>query len=169
MTTSSTHSHPRGAGTGAHSKDEAALLAASAHLTNRDRWLVRLDTGTEHLPQLTGKLPGYAEMARVNMTFQVPILFCFPTPRREQTARTAMAATRASHDLQIATAALDPRLTCPACGPAWMPLHGGSGPIRLIDLDDVLPDPWRVARTRDAQEGRDKARHELDDDDPDIR
>ncbi len=41
MTTSS-HSHPRGAGTGAATKDEAAVLAASAHLTDRDRDLVRL-------------------------------------------------------------------------------------------------------------------------------
>ena len=41
MTTSSRF-HPRGAGTGAASKDEAAVLAASAHLTGRDRDLVRL-------------------------------------------------------------------------------------------------------------------------------
>jgi len=41
MTTSS-HSLARGAGTGARSKDEAALLAAPAHLTERDRELVRL-------------------------------------------------------------------------------------------------------------------------------
>ena len=42
MTTQSSHSHARGAGTGACTKDEAALLAASAHLTDRDRSLVRL-------------------------------------------------------------------------------------------------------------------------------
>ena len=41
MTTSS-HSHPRGAGTGAQDREEAALLQASAHLTDRDRELVRL-------------------------------------------------------------------------------------------------------------------------------
>jgi Replication-relaxation len=41
MTTSS-RSHTRGAGTGARTKDEAAVLAASAHLTDRDRELVRL-------------------------------------------------------------------------------------------------------------------------------
>jgi hypothetical protein len=39
---SSTHSPARGAGTGARTKDEAALLAAPAHLTDRDRLLVRL-------------------------------------------------------------------------------------------------------------------------------
>ena len=53
MTTSS-HSHPRGAGTGARGKDEAALLQAPAHLTERDRWLVRL-VG-EHRVLTTGQL-----------------------------------------------------------------------------------------------------------------
>lgn len=119
-------------------------------------FLLEYDTGSEHMPQLTGKLPGYAELAKVNMTFQVPILFCFPTPRREQSARKAMAATAASHGLQIATAALDPSITCPACGPAWMPLHGGHGPMRLIGLDDVLPDPWRVARAEDERRERER-------------
>ena len=90
----------------------------------------------------------------------MPILFCFPTPRREQSARKALAATRESRDLQIATAALDPAVTCPACEPAWMTLHGGHGPMRLIDLDTVLPDPWRQARAREEQERRDKAGNE---------
>ena len=41
------HSHARGAGTGAGiattaARDEAAVLSASAHLTDRDRDLVRL-------------------------------------------------------------------------------------------------------------------------------
>ncbi len=85
-------------------------------------FFLEYDTGTEHQRQLTDKLPGYAEMARVNMTFQVSIRFCFPTPRREQSTRKAMAA---SHALQIATATLDPSVTCPACGPVWIPLHGG--------------------------------------------
>ena len=123
-------------------------------------FLLEYDTGTEHHRQLAGKLPGYAEMARINMTFQVPILFCFPTPRREQAARTAMAATTASHALQIATTALDPAVTCPACGPAWMALHGGHGPMRLIGLDDVLPDPWRAARAEDEHRERERQEHE---------
>jgi len=113
-------------------------------------------TGSEHLPQLADKLPGYAGNARTNMAFQVPILFCFPTPRREQSARRALARVSESRGLQIATAALDPRLTCPA-GPVWMTLHGGHGPMRLIDLDNVLPDPWRVARTHDERERRELA------------
>ena len=111
-------------------------------------FLLEYDTGTEHLPQLAAKLPGYAEHARHNLAFTMPILFCFPTPRRERTARKALAATRASRDLQIATAALDPCATCPACGPAWIPLHGGHAPMLLIDLGDVLPDPWRTERAQ---------------------
>ena len=42
MTRASTQSSARGAGTGARTRDEAALLAAPAHLTGRDRLLVRL-------------------------------------------------------------------------------------------------------------------------------
>jgi hypothetical protein len=98
-----------------------------------------------------------AELA--DMTFTVPLLFCFPTPRREQSARKALAATHASGALQIATAALDPSLTCPTCGPTWMTLDGGHGPMRLIDLDDVLPDPWRAAHAED--ERRERERREL--------
>jgi hypothetical protein len=127
-------------------------------------FLLEYDTGTEHLPQLAGKLPGYAEHARRNIAFKAPILFCFPTLRREQTARKALTATRASRDLQIATAALDPRVTCPACGPACMPLHGGHSPMRLIDLADVFPDPWRAARDQDERERCEEERREMDPD-----
>jgi hypothetical protein len=127
-------------------------------------FLLEYDTGSEHLPQLAGKLPGYADHARrdPSLTLNAPILFCFPTPRREQTARKALAAATASRDLQIATAALDPRVTCPACGPAWMPLHGGHGPMRLIDLADVLPDPWRAEREQYEREPREREHHETD-------
>lgn len=40
------------------------------------------DTGSEHLPQLADKLPGYADLARhpACLAFRMPILFCFPTP-----------------------------------------------------------------------------------------
>ena len=120
-------------------------------------FLLEYDTGTEHLPQLVGKLTGYAEQAGTNTALTMPLLFCFPTARREQSARKALAATAASLDLQIATAALDPRVTCPACGPAWMPLHGGHAPMRLINLGGVLPDPWRTEPEHDEQH-----QHELD-------
>jgi hypothetical protein len=118
-------------------------------------FLLEYDTGTEHLPQLTDKLSGYAQMARQHLAFRVPILFCFPTDRREQTARTALAATSASYELQIATAAIEPARACPA-GPVWITLHGGHGPMRLIDLGAILPDPWRTARQHEERERCDR-------------
>jgi hypothetical protein len=54
MSRATSHSSARGAGTGARSKDEAALLDVPAHLTERDRWLVRL-VG-EHRVLTTGQL-----------------------------------------------------------------------------------------------------------------
>ncbi len=125
-------------------------------------FLLEYDTGSEHLPQLVGKLPGYADHAHRDpaLTLKAPILFCFPTPRREQNARTALAATVASRDLKVATAALDPRVTCPACGPTWMPLQGGHRPMRLIDLGDVLPDPWRVERQQSERERRERGQND---------
>jgi hypothetical protein len=69
-------------------------------------------------------------------------VFCFLTPRREQTARRALAASTDSLSLRIATAAIDPQVTCPA-GPVWMPLHGSGRQVRLIDLDSVILDPKR--------------------------
>jgi hypothetical protein len=50
-------------------------------------FLLEYDTGTEHLPQLVGKLTGYAEQAGTNTALTMPLLFCFPTARREQSAR----------------------------------------------------------------------------------
>ena len=35
-----------------------------------------------------------------------------------------------------------------------MPLHGGHEPMRLIDLANVLPDPWRTAREQEERERR---------------
>jgi hypothetical protein len=62
MTIRTSQSSARRAGTGARSKDEAALLAAPAHLTERDRWLVRL-VG-EHRVLTTGQLTalGFANL-----------------------------------------------------------------------------------------------------------
>lgn len=123
-------------------------------------FLLEYDTGTEHLPRLADKLRGYAELASSGLAWRVPLLFCFPGPRREQSARRALAASADSGALQIATAAIDPRLTCPA-GPVWMPLRGGHGQMRLIDLGTVLPDPWRLAREQDERERRTHAGREL--------
>lgn len=41
-------------------------------------------------------------------------------------------------------------------------LHDGHGPMRLIDLGDVLPDPWRIAGAQDERERREREQSELD-------
>ena len=51
-------------------------------------------------------------------------------------------------------------MTCPA-GPVWMPLRGWNGPpMRLIELDRVLPDPWRQARAHDEHEQAERERRD---------
>lgn len=70
------------------------------------------------------------------------MLFCFASPRREQTARRALAATQEAPALRIATAAIDTRTAGPA-GPVWLPLLTRTGhQVPLIGLDDAVPDPW---------------------------
>jgi hypothetical protein len=126
-------------------------------------FLLEYDTGTEDLARLAGKLDGYAVLASVLADAErvMPVLlFCFGSPRREQSARRALAATRDSAAVRIATAALDPRVTCPA-GPVWLPLAGRTGgQVRLIDLDAAVPDPWRryrLDRARERQAAADAA------------
>ncbi len=135
-------------------------------------FVLEYDTGTEHLGVLAGKLDGYYVLAAGLAWHDQPcpvLLFCFGSPRREQAARRALAATSQAAWLRIATAALDPRLTSPA-GPVWLPLSGHTGgQVRLIDLDLVLPDPWQHDREQRARERREAAAREqaLLDADPD--
>ncbi|MGH3304840.1 MAG: replication-relaxation family protein, partial [Streptosporangiaceae bacterium] len=80
------------------------------------------DTGTEHLPRLEAKLPGYARLAEALAQYgrACPVLlFAFPGPRREQSARAALGSAADAPALRIATTAADPRLVCPA-GPVWL-------------------------------------------------
>ena len=80
-------------------------------------FMLEYDTGSEHLAQLAGKLDGYARLADVMSRYheRLPLLvFCFLTPRREQTGRRALAASTDSLSLRIATAAIVPQVTCPA-------------------------------------------------------
>ena len=125
-------------------------------------FLLEYDTGSEHLAQLAGKLPGYgrlaAAMAEVDHACPL-LLFCFPGPRREQAARRALAGCSDSPALRIATSALDPEQTSPA-GPVWLPLLPGwaGGRVRLCALDAALPDPWAVYRAGQAV-AREQAAH----------
>jgi hypothetical protein len=125
-------------------------------------FLLEYDQGTEHLPVLAAKLDGYAVLASGLAWHEQPcpvLLFCFGSPRREQAARRALAATRDAAGLRIATAALDPRLTSPA-GPVWLPLGHVSGQVRLAGLEHALPDPWQDYRQQRAHERREAAGRE---------
>jgi hypothetical protein len=154
--------HPDGAGTWAEDGRAVAFL-------------LEYDTGSEDLTRLAGKLGGYAVLASVlaDAGLAGPVLlFCFGSPRREQAARRALARSRDSGGLRIATAAFDPRVTCPA-GPVWLPLSGyTSRQVRLIDLDAVIPDPWqqyRQDRARQRQAARDSALSDGIEDDEEFR
>jgi Replication-relaxation len=85
-------------------------------------FMLEYDTGSEHLGQVAGKLDGYARLAEVMSRYHqsVPLLlFCFLTPRREQTARRTLTASIDALGLRIATTTLDPQVTCPA-KQVWM-------------------------------------------------
>jgi len=142
--------HPDGAGTWVEHGRQVSFL-------------LEFDTGTEHLPVLVAKLDGYALLASVLADAgqaAPPLLFCFGSPRREQTARRALATCRDSAAVRIATAATDPYATSPA-GPAWLPLTGHQGrQVRLIDLDAALRDPWQDYRAQRARQRREAAERE---------
>jgi hypothetical protein len=155
--------HPDGAGTWAQDGRQV-------------RFLLEYDTGSENLPALTGKLDGYQALASAAAwSDQVcpVVLFCFTSPRREQSARRALAATREAPALRIATAALDPRTVSPA-GPVWLPLLTRTGhQVHLADLDDAIPDPWLAYRQEQARKRREVAERDRmyrddqdDDEDP---
>jgi len=140
-------------------------------------FLLEYDLGTEHLSVLAGKLDGYALLASVLAEAgrpAPPLLFCFGSSRREQSARRALAACRDSAAVRIATTAIDPYLTSPA-RPVWLPLCGHrDGQVRLVDLYATLPDPWQDHRARRARERREAAEREEalrradEDDDEDL-
>jgi hypothetical protein len=88
------------------------------------------------------------------------VLFCFTSPRREQTARRALAAAREAHAVRITTAAIDARVTSRA-GPVWLPLlTRTASQVPLIALDDVIPDPWLAYRQEQSRERRAVAERE---------
>jgi hypothetical protein len=145
--------HPDGLGVWAQDSTDLAFV-------------LEYDTGTEHLSQLTAKLDGYARPGGKDGyntgPVTLPVLFCFGTSRREQSARRALAAHPAASMLPIATAAFDPEHTSPA-GPLWLPLTGQPGrPMRLIELGEVMPS-GRPGGSRSAQPQQPVA-GDLDDD-----
>jgi hypothetical protein len=140
--------------------DGAGTWAEDGH---RVSFLLEYDTGTEHLGVLAGKLDGYRVLAAGLAWHGEPgpvLLFCFDSPRREQSARRALATSQDAGPLRIATAAIDPSVTSPA-GPVWLPLNWtDGGQVRLAGLEQALPDPWQDYRERRARERRQAADRE---------
>ena len=139
--------NPDGAGTWAEDRSQV-------------RFLLEYDTGSESASVLAGKLDGYQALASAlawNDQVCPVVLFCFASPRREQSGRRALAAAREAPALRISTAALDPCHTSPA-GPVWLPLlTRTASQVPLIDLDDALPDPWLAYRQEQARRRREVA------------
>jgi hypothetical protein len=113
-------------------------------------WL-EYDTGTERLDRLTGKLPGYRDVARALADTDGradPVLFWLPNTARE--AHLHRALTASPPPVPVATAAGDHATAAghsPA-GPIWLPAGTarGGGRRRLIDL----PTTTAAGRTRPA-------------------
>jgi hypothetical protein len=78
------------------------------------QFFVEWDMGTERVERLAGKLPGYGDLAAV-LGNAAWVLFAFPTPRRENAARSSLKA-----PVPVATAVLG-QGESPA-GPVWLPL-----------------------------------------------
>lgn len=97
-------------------------------------WL-EYDTGTERLDRLTGKLPGYRDVARAGGPAD-PVLFWLPNTAREAHLHQALRAS--PPPVPVATAAADHATAAghsPA-GPIWLPAGTarGGGRRRLMDL-----------------------------------
>ncbi|ABD12076.1 hypothetical protein ThrDRAFT_02527 [Frankia casuarinae] len=123
-------------------------------------WFLELDYGTEAMRRLAAKLLDYQQLATATR-ITTPVLFWFPTSRRETAARQAL--TRALGDLDrpalvpVATTAAD--LTAPDdhLDPTlvrWLPLTpapAGPGRFALHQLDQLWPDRSAPApKTEDA-------------------
>jgi hypothetical protein len=118
-------------------------------------FFIEYDTGTEPLNRLVAKLGGYNDLATAGGTHP-PILFWFPTARREANARAALG--YKSHSNLFATASTDLQLASQAspAGPIWLPrrslvprpAHRHRGPNR--DRPGTESAPGKTTRRSDA-------------------
>ena len=135
-------------------------MATWAEGSRQTTFVLEYDTGTETLGRLAGKLDSYkraaAAMAAAG-TICPPLLFAFTSPRREQSARQALAGTDDARWLRIATAALDPQHASPA-GPVWLPLRDPARQVRLALLEEAMPDPLHVRQTLENNRREEEAR-----------
>jgi hypothetical protein len=101
-------------------------------------WFLEFDCGTEALPVLASKLTAYQRLA-ASSGIRTPVLFTFPTTRRETTARDTLAVAlrelRPTGLIPIATATL-------SAGHAWLPLTSApSRRLALTELAGLWPAP----------------------------
>lgn len=111
------------------------------------------DWGTEPLAKLTRKLDDYHRLADVT-GIATPVLFTFPTQRREASARRALQATLAQlpkpDAVPVATSALDATATEEVNQPAsprWLPLTHPRGRVGLTQLARTWPLAGRASRS----------------------
>ncbi|KOG53169.1 hypothetical protein ADK76_28820 [Streptomyces griseoflavus] len=107
-------------------------------------WFLEYDTGTEPLPRLAAKLPDYQRLAQAT-GIRTPVLFVFPTLRREHAARRALASalTVADVPLPVATTAHGLPSASGATDPVavrWLPLAPNDAEQRLPLT--ALPAAW---------------------------
>lgn len=113
------------------------------------RFYLEYDCGTEPLRRLAAKLHAYHQL-RLTTVITTPVLFWFPTQRRETTARSALAATLAELDrpdlVPVATTSATHPLPEHDNTPAaarWLPLghqpHVQHERLRLASLGQAWP------------------------------
>jgi hypothetical protein len=107
-------------------------------------FFLELDWGTEPLAKVTRKLSGYARLADVTR-ITTPVLFAFPTLRRETSARNALHAAYAQlphpEAVPAATGTYTAGCADPATEPSWLPLTHPHQRVRLSNLARI----WALA------------------------
>jgi Replication-relaxation len=95
------------------------------------------DTGSEPLHQLAGKLPGYAKLAHA-VGHPTWVLFAFPTPGREASARRVLTHPEVPGATAVLSAGVAPD------GPLWLPVGPAGQRLPLVGLGH----PSRVLGSR---------------------
>ncbi|MGO1053255.1 replication-relaxation family protein [Crossiella sp. CA198] len=112
-------------------------------------FFLEYDFGTETLTRLTTKLTDYARLAAAT-AIRTPVLFHFPSHRREATARRALAEATASlvHPALVPIATTTPPAiaTGRSATAGWLPLTEPATTPRRLDLID-LADLWPITNS----------------------
>jgi hypothetical protein len=94
-------------------------------------FLLEYDRGTERLDRLAGKIRDYERLAHTYPDAAVVVLFVFPSPAREASARLLLR----SPSVMVATT---PETGQNPSSTVWLPIRDGADArVRLIDLGDL--------------------------------